>query len=173
VKRLVLKKKEAEKVEIEEIPEERLVNVSGYSAFVTGDAGNSVVVRTFGSFEYRAFSLDDAFDWEIGIDEHGDKILVPLKKRQGRMELKKLVIKKKEEGEVEEIPEDRLCWVKLKDHYRVLEINNEGVYMAERADGDFKDRAIYLHYNYDWVLGKDNMGNICLVPLKKGEEGDV
>ena len=87
------------------------------------------------------------------------------------MELRSLIIKRKEE-EVEmnphiEIPEEKLCRLKLKDHYN-LEINDEHVYMAKRGNGEFMNKAIFLSPNFDWVLGKDKAGDICLVPLRKG-----
>ena len=89
--------------------------------------------------------------------------------------MKKLVIKKREVGKVEdiEIPEERLCRINLGTHYN-LEIDGKKTYMAERRNGEFEGRAIYLDsVDYDWVLGRDSLGNVCLIPLKKGREENV
>jgi hypothetical protein len=37
-----------------------------------------------------------------------------------------------------------------------------------RSRGEFGHRAYWLHQDYDWVLGKDALGEMILVPLKKG-----
>ena len=82
--------------------------------------------------------------------------------------MKKLFIKKREREEILEVPEERLCKVKLKDCYNLV-IDDERRYMAERGNGEFENNAIYLIDDYDWMLGKDSQGEACLVPLKKNE----
>ena len=40
-----------------------------------------------------------------------------------------------------------------------------------RSYGSFKGKAFYLHSFFDWIIVRDNNGNLCLVPLRKeGEE---
>ena len=39
--------------------------------------------------------------------------------------------------------------------------------MYLRGQGGFRNKAIWLNDNYDYVLGKDDQGETILVPLKK------
>ena len=41
------------------------------------------------------------------------------------------------------------------------------MYASERTEGNLEGKAIYLDTLYDWTLGNDDRGSICLVPLKK------
>ena len=73
--------------------------------------------------------------------------------------MKKLVIKRKEVGKVDEaivIPEERL-------------VNLIGTTIILRTTGEFKNRAYRLGDELDWEIGIDEEGAKCLVPLKKGE----
>ena len=83
------------------------------------------------------------------------------------MELRKLIIKK-EEGEMLEVPEEKLCSVKVS--VSDSEIDGEAVYINTRGEEEFEGKAIYLPHIFDWILGRDSVGSICLVPLKKEEE---
>ena len=78
LKKLVIKKKIEDEAIV--ISEERLVNISGRSEYIVNRSGSAIVLRAGGEFRNKAFRLDDALDWEIGIDEEGAKCLVPLKK---------------------------------------------------------------------------------------------
>jgi len=43
--------------------------------------------------------------------------------------------------------------------------------VATRKIGQYAGRALWLDQEaYDWVLGRDNCGELCLVPLKKKED---
>lgn len=88
--------------------------------------------------------------------------------------MKKIVIRKKEvEVGVEEIPEERLCRVELS--VAIFKIDGEGDYISTRGNGELKGKSIFLSPDYDWTLGKDSLGEVCLVPLKKEgvEEDDI
>jgi hypothetical protein len=39
-----------------------------------------------------------------------------------------------------------------------------------RAIGTLKDCALYLPGRFDWILGKDSLGVVCVVPLQKEED---
>ena len=80
--------------------------------------------------------------------------------------MKVLVIKKKEVGKVEEISEDRLVDVRL-DEEGAFRVGGENRSVEQRRTGDFTGKAIYLAGGYDWTLGRDREGSICLVPLKR------
>ena len=80
MKELVIKRKIEDEAIV--ISEERLISVGGHSSFVVDEGGSGIVVRVTGSLKYKAFRLNDALDWEIGIDEEGAKCLVPLKKQE-------------------------------------------------------------------------------------------
>ena len=80
------------------------------------------------------------------------------------MELRKLIIKEKE-GEILEVPEERLCNVKVS--VSNPEINGGAVYIATRGEAEFEGKAIFLPQEFDWILGRDSVGSICLVPLRK------
>ncbi|MCK5613184.1 hypothetical protein KAR91_65535 [Candidatus Pacearchaeota archaeon] len=49
---------------------------------VTWDIGNELPVRASGEFEMRAFYLDSFYDWVVGYDSFGSKILVALKPQE-------------------------------------------------------------------------------------------
>jgi hypothetical protein len=48
-------------------------------------------------------------------------------------------------------------------------IKDDYVYIERRTGGSFSNKALYLSSKYDWALGKDEEGVLCLVPLKKLE----
>jgi hypothetical protein len=39
--------------------------------------------------------------------------------------------------------------------------------IQKRTNGEFKDRAFFLSANYDWVLGRDSIGELVLIPIAK------
>ena len=89
------------------------------------------------------------------------------------MELRRLIIKEEEGGAILEVSEERLCNVKVSAPDS--EIDDKAVYISTRGEEEFKGKAIFLPKGagFDWVLGKDSVGSICLVPLKKGKEENV
>lgn len=66
-----------------------------------------------------------------------------------------------------EIDEDMLKSVSAKSVN--MKFGGRYVYIAERTEGKLKGKALYLDAMYDWILGKDNLGGVCLVPLMKQE----
>lgn len=81
------------------------------------------------------------------------------------MKYKTIVLKKKmDEGtEILEIDEDRLVNI-VSPSKRLL----EDPYIAVNRTCDSLDcKSIYLSSQNDWVIGKNNNGEIILVPLKK------
>ena len=89
--------------------------------------------------------------------------------------MKKLVIKKKEVGKVEEteeIPEERLVAVEI-DEEGAFRLDGESRSLERRNTGEFAGKAIYLSSSFNYELGKDSEGSVCLVPLKKEEEPNV
>lgn len=83
---------------------------------------------------------------------------------ESKMEYLKLKIK------VDEQPSNEIDNTKLininADTTEILFINNySGI--VKRAAGEFKNKAFFLPKEYDWVLGKDNVGEIVLIPLKQ------
>lgn len=88
MKKLVIKKREVEKVEveIEEILEERLVDVRSDTevrrtgSIIIDGSMHLIEERRAGGFKGRAIFLSCEFDWTLGIDDEGETCLVPLKK---------------------------------------------------------------------------------------------
>lgn len=82
--------------------------------------------------------------------------------------MKKLVIKKKEVGkvEIEEIPEDRLVDVRT-DEDGAFRVDGERRSVEVRNTGEFMGKAIYLSKSFNYRLGEDDEGSVCLVPLKR------
>ena len=69
-----------------------------------------------------------------------------------------------ESGEIS-INEDRLFPVALRDG--IIYINGSQV-LQNRTVGMFMNKSIYLpSFAWDWALGKDDYGEVCLVPIKK------
>ena len=82
------------------------------------------------------------------------------------MSLKRLVIKKKkEELDVVEIPEERL--VNVEGTTNVYADRQSSVVVV-RCTGNFANKAFCLYSDFDWKIGIDDKGVVCLVPLKKG-----
>ena len=46
-------------------------------------------------------------------------------------------------------------------------LDNDGCNIECRTDGNFKDRALYLPTEYDYILGVDDAGSKILVILNK------
>ena len=83
--------------------------------------------------------------------------------------MKKLVIKKKEVEKVEEfeeIPEERLVDVRL-DEKGGFRVDGESRSLEVRNTGEFMGKAIYLSKSFNYELGEDDEGSICLVPYKR------
>ncbi len=36
-----------------------------------------------------------------------------------------------------------------------------------RTEGEFKGNAFFLSSGYDWVIVRDHLGSLCLVPMKQ------
>ena len=51
---------------------------------VTWGIGNELPVRASGEFELRAFYLDRQYDWVVGYDSFGEKILVALQPQEDK-----------------------------------------------------------------------------------------
>jgi hypothetical protein len=51
---------------------------------VKWDIGNELPVRASGEFALRAFYLDSFYDWIVGYDSFGQKILVALKPQEDK-----------------------------------------------------------------------------------------
>ena len=49
---------------------------------VTWDIGQEMPVRASGEFDLKGFYLDQDFDWVIGYDSYGQKILVALRPQE-------------------------------------------------------------------------------------------
>lgn len=47
-------------------------------------------------------------------------------------------------------------------------INIDPTHLYLRKDGKLKGRSIFLVSIYDWVIAKDDLGQLCLVALEKG-----
>jgi len=45
--------------------------------------------------------------------------------------------------------------------------SDHAIRLPIRSDGEFAGKAIYLSSNYDWILGRDDLGLIILIPLIK------
>lgn len=78
------------------------------------------------------------------------------------MNIKQLRIKRKNE-DVLEIPEDLLVEVDT-----VFPSFCSGVaQFYSRGSSNFKNRSFFLDEEYNWVIGRDDSGQLILVPLKK------
>jgi len=55
----------------------------------------------------------------------------------------------------------------IKESDIVEDINSVLDCLSVRSSRDFEGKAIYLSDEWDYVLGKDDIGAIILVPLKK------
>jgi hypothetical protein len=51
---------------------------------VTWDIGSELPVRANGEFDLRAFYLDKMYDWVVGYDSFGEKILVALNPQEDK-----------------------------------------------------------------------------------------
>ena len=78
------------------------------------------------------------------------------------MILQRLLLKRKDE-----IGVDENCLLSKED-FRVA---REALLFTTRTDGEFCGRAMALSDKYDWIIGEDSFGIICLVPFKKENEG--
>lgn len=82
-----------------------------------------------------------------------------MRRIMNKIKYKKLEIKEEKEENIVAI-----------DKTRLVEINEVYGYIQVRAGGKFFNKAIYLLRRYDWILGEDENGVLCLVPLKKRYE---
>jgi hypothetical protein len=75
----MIKKKQDDVLEIDP---ERLVEieVGGSRIFIDGGDWGAIAMRTGGDFSEHALFLPDGYDYVLGVDVLGTKILVPLKK---------------------------------------------------------------------------------------------
>jgi hypothetical protein len=80
------------------------------------------------------------------------------------MEYKKLKIKQLENVGCIEIDEKRL--LTLSEDIGVIKLPRNSV-MECRAIGSLQYHAIFLPSIFDWALGRDEHGGLCIVPLKK------
>jgi len=59
------------------------------------------------------------------------------------------------------------------DNEKLVNITDKGglaagnICFTRRREGWFGGKAVYLPEQYDWVIGRDDYGTLCLVPLKK------
>ncbi len=53
----------------------------------------------------------------------------------------------------------------------VYSADNVSMLLERRVNDAFEGIAFYLSPGFDWVLGTDPVGDIILVPTKKGREG--
>ena len=80
------------------------------------------------------------------------------------MDYKRLVLKRKDEvDEVDEIEVDENRLLDDIEGHPLCKL------LSRRLSGDFCGRAMYLWDIYEWVIGRDAQGVLCLVPLKKLE----
>lgn len=54
----------------------------------------------------------------------------------------------------------------LKEKRLITNIRLSDLRVQTRADGFLAERAFFLPTNYDWVIGRDDMDYLCLIPLK-------
>ena len=87
------------------------------------------------------------------------------------MEYNQLRLKKMEEKKIHviEIDEKRLTDILGESGKIRLE---DGSLVSHRLNGSLLDRAIYLPPSFDWILGEDESGLLCLVPLKKAKRNE-
>jgi hypothetical protein len=94
-----------------------------------------------------------------------------LSKRRRRMFNKKKYKKLRIEGGKENICRiDETQLVEIEKDFKIFLGKTDYVAMERRYEGPFENKAIYLSKRYDWALGEDNDGVLCLVPLKKIQE---
>lgn len=68
------------------------------------------------------------------------------------------------------IPKKKLCSVRYnKNGHLTIQssdcLHNAGLH--PRQSSEFKNMAVFLHPSFDWVIGRDSQGVMCLVPLRK------
>ena len=66
-----------------------------------------------------------------------------------------IVFKEKDDPSIVEIDQERLVTV------------SSGTNPDKRTAGRFENVSYYLISEYDWIIVKDEVGQTCLVPLKK------
>lgn len=76
------------------------------------------------------------------------------------MDYKRLRVKKDESEYFIEIDRDKLVRIDNTWISRKLRVRND-IY------NEFHNKAIYLTDEYNWVLGRDDMECLCLVPVRK------
>jgi len=63
---------------------------------------------------------------------------------------------------------DRARMIEVREDMGRINLDGDGI-LEHRMLNEFRNHAIYLPSSYDWVMGKDSTGSLCLVPLKKKE----
>jgi hypothetical protein len=51
--------------------------------------------------------------------------------------------------------------------------NCDNICPSRRTQGNFRNCGFILHPEYDWVIVRDNVGELILVPLKKKVDDNV
>jgi len=71
--------------------------------------------------------------------------------------------------EIIEVEDERIVTIKgeIRRVKPLKEGSREETIAMERIDGVFCNRALWLDDNYDWVIGKDDLGQLVLLCLKK------
>ena len=80
------------------------------------------------------------------------------------MEYSRIKVSGKKTGDID-VDEDRM--LEVTGTITTIKISGKVLYASERTEGNLEGKAIYLDHSFDWVLGKDSEGSICLVPLIK------
>lgn len=92
---------------------------------------------------------------------------------KNKIKYSKLKIKEEKE-DIMAIDKTRLVEIS-QEFKRATLVDEDCTIIERRCDGPFLNKAIYLSLTYDWVLGRDEDGVLCLVPLKQmpGEKNDL
>jgi hypothetical protein len=77
--------------------------------------------------------------------------------------MKIVKLKKHETEGCIEIDPKRLVHGSLFNKFEV----HSNPFITRRSGGEFEGKALYLDFEYDWVLGEDKKGCIVLIPLEK------
>lgn len=84
-----------------------------------------------------------------------------------KIKYSKLEIEKEKKENIMAIDKTRLVEIRGAFQREQLTENEPYRYIERRDGGQFLNKALYLPSMYDWVLGKDEEGVLCLVPLEK------
>ena len=86
---------------------------------------------------------------------------------KNKIKYSKLEIREEKEENMVAIDKTRL--VEIEEKFQLHLTRRDYAVIQHRQDGPFEGKAIYLSPRYDWVLGEDDRGAICLVPLEPRE----